>query len=114
MHIILPSKNFQKEVKQLLKKYPSLLHDLETLTAELRNNPYLGTSLGQGLRKVRLAISDKHAGKRGGARVITHNAVITIEENVVTLLSIYDKSQEANISIEKLKRLLAGIKNKGA
>ena len=64
----LPS--FDKKVKKLAKKYKSLKSDLRELVKELMQNPTVGVDLGNGVRKVRMAISDKGQGKRHGARVI--------------------------------------------
>ena len=51
------AKSFQKNVKPLLKKYPSLSKDLAGLEKELLANPELGTALGLGAYKIRLKIS---------------------------------------------------------
>ena len=64
----LPS--FDKKVKKLAKKYKSLKSDLRELVKELMQNPTVGVDLGNGVRKVRMAISDKGKGNSHGARVI--------------------------------------------
>ena len=97
---------FKKEFKRLLKKYRSLDNDLEQLIVELKQNPDLGTDLGNGIRKVRMAISDKGKGKSHGARVITHTAIVSVEEGVITLLTLYDKSEQVNITSQEIARLL--------
>ena len=61
---------FEKEAKRLGKRYPSLKADIISLGKDILDNPQLGTSLGGGLRKIRMAISSKGQGKSGGARVI--------------------------------------------
>jgi mRNA-degrading endonuclease RelE of RelBE toxin-antitoxin system len=58
---------FKKEAKRLVKKYPSLKAELAVLFAELEENPILGTSLGNDIYKIRLAIASKNKGKSGGA-----------------------------------------------
>lgn len=88
----LPS--FDKKLKKLAKKYKSLKSDLQELIKELLQNPSTGADLGNGIHKVRMAISDKGKGKSHGARVITHTAIISIEEGVITLLAIYDKAEQ--------------------
>lgn len=50
---------FIKKAKDLKKKHPSLLEDLETLQEQLINNPRQGTDLGSGLYKIRLAVKSK-------------------------------------------------------
>lgn len=94
---------FRKELKKLAKKYPSLKEEFARLIQQLEENPEQGISLGDNCYKIRLAISSKGRGKSGGARVVTH---IVISENTVYLLSIYDKSEKANITDAELKELL--------
>jgi hypothetical protein len=53
------TKNFKKEAKPLLRKYPSLGTDLRILQNELIENPQKGTSLGNNTFKIRLKISSK-------------------------------------------------------
>ena len=96
---------FDKSIRQLSKKYRSLSDDLKQLKSELITNPLLGTDLGQGLRKVRMAITSKNKGKSHGARVITH-VVIRIEDATITLLAIYDKGKQDTISNSELISLI--------
>lgn len=99
-------RQFNKELKFLLKKYPSLFHDLNELVESLKNNPIQGIPIGRNCYKIRLKISSKNQGKSGGARVITH---VYIEGETITLLSIYDKSEQTDIKdeeiIERLKEI---------
>ena len=62
---------FDRQLKRLAKKYPSLGKDLAQLGDELLANPILGEALGSNFYKVRLKIASKRTGKAGGARVIT-------------------------------------------
>ena len=57
--------DFDKVFKRLCKKYSSLKADLSALGKSLSENPDQGTSLGKGVRKVRMAIASKGKGKRG-------------------------------------------------
>ena len=100
---------FDKQLKRLAKKYPSLKTEYATLVEELEDNPTKGTSLGNNCFKIRLAIASKGSGKSGGARVITHTY---IENEIVYLLSIYDKSEQSDISDKELKELLSEIEDK--
>lgn len=97
---------FKQAFKRLRKKYRSLDNDLEQLIAELKQNPTLGADLGNGIHKVRMAISDKGKGKSHGARVITHTAIISVEEGVITLIAIYDKAEQSTITPQEIARLL--------
>lgn len=95
--------NFKKEAKRLAKKYPSLKNDLASLFVELENNPTKGISLGNNIYKIRLAIASKGKGKSGGARIITY---VTISEEIVLLLSIYNKGEKDSISNEEILEIL--------
>ncbi|MBK7939578.1 MAG: type II toxin-antitoxin system RelE/ParE family toxin [Lewinellaceae bacterium] len=97
---------FDRQLKRLSKKYPSLKNDLAALGEVLANNPTLGTSLGNNCFKIRLAITSKGKGKSGGARVITY---FYVSEQMVFLLSIYDKSEQTDISDKELADLLQFI-----
>lgn len=87
------------------KRYPSLKADLIALMQELEVDPAIGTDLGGGLRKIRLAITSKGKGKSGGARVITYTIIASVEEGAVYLVSIYDKSDYSSVSVEKIRAL---------
>ena len=70
---------FEKEAKRLGKRYMSMKSDIASLSEELLANPHLGTDLGGGLRKIRMAITSKGKGKSGGARVISFTVVVAVE-----------------------------------
>ena len=106
---IQPSRNFLKKVKSLKKKYPSLASDLRKLELLLLETPDAGVDLGNGLRKIRMSITSKGKGKSGGARVITYTTIVNIEAEVITLLTIYDKSEQSSISDKELKQLIAEL-----
>jgi mRNA-degrading endonuclease RelE of RelBE toxin-antitoxin system len=69
---ILPTSRFEKELKRLVKKFPSLKKEYAALITNLEADPQTGDYLGNSCYKIRLAIASKGKGKRGGARVITH------------------------------------------
>jgi len=94
---------FEKQSERLNKKYPSIFEDLKKLRDDLRTNPFQGSSLGSGLYKVRMKIASKGQGKSGGARVIT---CIKVVENKITLLAIYDKSEQETMTTKELLELL--------
>ncbi len=98
---------FDRQAKRLSKHYASFREDYKSLLEMLRKNPMAGADLGDGIRKVRMAITSKGKGKSGGARVITYTAdVITVScEGELLLLSIYDKSEYSTISDKEIKRL---------
>ena len=98
------SPNFDRELKRLAKKYPSMKADLLELVESLINNPFQGENLGKDCYKVRMKISSKGKGKSGGSRVIT--CVKVVNEHI-KLLSIYDKSDQESISDSLLIQLLS-------
>lgn len=62
--------------------------------------------LGQGIRKVRMAITSKGKGKSGGARVITYNVIVAAYDTQIKLLTIYDKSEKSTITDAEIQELL--------
>ncbi len=76
---------FDKKLKRLAKKYPSLKNEFAELLESLEQEPEQGTNLGNNCYKIRIAIASKGKGKSGGARVITN---FVIAEETVFLISI--------------------------
>jgi len=104
---IIYTPNFLRELKPLAKRYSSILADLECLEKELALNPSMGVSLGKGLRKIRMAVTSKGKGKRGGVRIITyHEIIITVKNSVVYLITIYDKSEKESVIEKELLTIL--------
>lgn len=102
---------FKRMAKPLAKKYKSFEDDYNNFLDELEENPNLGTSLGHGVFKVRMAIASKGKGKSGGARVLTfHVNQINDEEIDVSLLSIYDKGEIDNVSDAYIKQIVKNMK----
>lgn len=98
---VLATKTFIKSAKAIAKKYRSFNSDFQNLVGELENNPAAGVDLGNGFRKVRMAITSKGKGKSGGCRVITLDLV---ERNgCIYLMYIYDKSDYENIALSAIK-----------
>lgn len=98
--------SFEKDFKKLTKKYPSLKSDLLELIQSLKINPTQGVFLSNSCYKIRMSIKSKGKGKSGGARIITY---LKIQESTVYLLSIFDKSEQDNISNSELNSLLEGL-----
>lgn len=94
---------FEKELKTLHKKYPSLISDLWILNDSLLKDPTQGISLGKDCYKIRLKISSKGRGKSSGARIIT---CVKLVKDTVFLISIYDKSERQNITGKELSTIL--------
>lgn len=110
------TRSFKKAAKPLVKKYPSLLKDLERLQTELIKNPTIGASLGNNAYKIRLKITSKGKGKSGGARVISYleKEIIGVleireEQTIVNLITIYDKAEKETIPDAELRELIKSI-----
>jgi len=94
---------FDKELKRLSKKYPSVKNDFKKLIDSLKENPKQGQPLGKDCYKVRMAITSKNKGKSGGSRIVS---CVKITANSVFLLSIYDKGDKESVSDIEIDRLL--------
>jgi len=97
---------FEKKAKRLVKKYPSLKSELQTLVSQLKENPEIGIPLGQGCFKTRISIASKGKGKSGGARIIT---CFKITLHSIFLLTIFDKSEQDSLTDRELNELLSAI-----
>ena len=93
---------FEKELKRLSKKYPSIKNDLSKLASDLLIEPKQGTPIGNHCYKLRMAIASKGKGKSGGARVIT---CVKIVQSIVYLSTVYDKNEKDSISDKELEQL---------
>lgn len=94
---------FDKQLKRLAKKYPSIKSDIIQLIAELQDKPNSGTHLGNNCYKVRMAITSKGKGKSAGARIITH---FILKSECIYMLSIYDKGDQSSIDDNEIDSLL--------
>ncbi len=97
---------FDRQLKRLVRKFPSIKIEYADLIENLEENPIQGNAMSNSCYKIRIAIKSKSKGKSGGARVITHVQVV---ENNVFLLAIYDKSEQEDITDKEIKYLLSFI-----
>ncbi|WP_375444071.1 hypothetical protein [uncultured Fibrella sp.] len=93
----------KRDVKQLVKKYPSFKLDLEALISSSEENPQQGEPLGKDCFNVRIAIRAKKKGKSGGARVIT---CVKIIDEEVFLVAVYDKSEFDTLTDKTIEQRL--------
>jgi hypothetical protein len=100
---IVPIPPFDRQLKRLCKKYPSLKGEFLKLVESLEKTPEQGTNLGSNCFKIRISIASKGKGKSGGARIITN---FVIDADSVYLLAIYDKSEKDNLNDRELHDLL--------
>lgn len=97
---------FEKELKKLAKKYPSIKSDIASLTTSLRENPLQGVEVLTNCYKIRFSIKSKGRGKSGGGRLIT---LIKVEHEHVLLIAIYDKSEKETIPTHTLEYLIKDL-----
>lgn len=102
---VIATRTFIRSAKSIARKYRSFNADYQKLVADLSDNPQMGIDLGNGFRKVRMAISSKGKGKSGGCRVITLDMVE--RNNCLYLIYAYDKSDYDNVDIAVIKALAA-------
>jgi len=102
--VVIPTDSFTKELRRIAKKHPGILSDIAKLSSTLKETPEMGTDLGQGVYKIRMAVSGTNKGKSGGARVIT--CVVLVHETVF-LAEIYLKNEndtvDVNLVVQRLK-----------
>ena len=103
---VLVGQEFKRQFKRLAKKYHTLRNDFVEWKNELMNNPLAGDDLGNGVRKIRMAITAKGKGKSGGARILTLNVMVSEDGLRIILLTIYDKGEISNVKDEYIKYLV--------
>ena len=109
MNNIIYSDAFESKLRRFVKKFPSILDEIEELAEQLEKNAHLGIALGSGLHKIRLSVESKGGGKSGGFRVITYVVYQEIESNDVYLLTLYDKSEDSSFKKESLLKIVKKI-----
>jgi mRNA-degrading endonuclease RelE of RelBE toxin-antitoxin system len=100
---------FDSEAKRLAKRHHSFVDDLQDFRDSILKNPYQGTELSPGIRKVRLTIGSKGRGKSGGARVITFTYLVDEKDGVVILLLLYDKADASNIKMNVVRQIIKDL-----
>ncbi len=66
---VILTNTFMADANSMKKKYPGIKNDFLALKDKLKSNPLqLAKPLGKDLYKIRMAITDKNAGKSAGAR----------------------------------------------
>ena len=66
----------------------------------------MGESLGAGLYKIRLASKSKGKGKSGGFRIINYIISPSKEDIDITILTIYDKSEDSTMKKNVLVKMV--------
>ena len=103
------SSYFDAEAKRLAKRHRSFIDDLQDFQKSILENPFQGTELSPGIRKIRLTIESKGRGKSGGARVITFTYLVDEKDGVVILLLLYDKADASSIKMNVVRKIIKDI-----
>jgi mRNA-degrading endonuclease RelE of RelBE toxin-antitoxin system len=104
------SRQFQRDMKQLAKKYRYIQADVQPILESLQSGQFLGDQIPNIERtafKVRIANTDAQKGKRGGYRLIYY---IKIETRII-LITIYPKSDIVDINPDRLLQLIIEAEN---
>lgn len=99
---------FEKEIKQLRKRYPRIQQDIQPLIRRLLDGETPGDqiqSTGYTIYKVRLPNRDAQRGKSDGYRVIYY--VRTARR--IVLLTIYSKSDRSDTSADDIQAIIASL-----
>lgn len=96
---------FQRKVRTLSKKYRQIQRDLEEILEQLQAGNCLGDRLsdvGYEIFKARVKNSDIKKGKSAEYRLIYWMHSL----NTIVLLDIYSKSEQENIEVKEIQRIL--------
>lgn len=99
------TEEFKQHVRRLGRRYRSIRQDLQELLDQIYGGELPGdqmTGVGYPVYKVRVKNRDAKKGKRGGYRVV----YCVQTEDHVTLLAMYSKSDQVDISSATLRRIL--------
>ena len=96
---------FKKNIKELRKKYRSIKEDIKPLIQQLESGETPGARISGNkypVYKVRVKNSDNKKGQSSGYRVIYY----TVTPAAILLITIYSKSERANISNREIEDLI--------
>ncbi|TDQ36985.1 hypothetical protein [Aureibacillus halotolerans] len=106
---IIPTKSFDRALRNLTKKHPKAVDDIGDVLTSLQNGDLVGNAI-PGLKhpnnkafKVRSANVSGRTGKRGGFRIIYY---LVTSDNEIYLLTVYSKSDKQNISTKEINELV--------
>jgi mRNA-degrading endonuclease RelE of RelBE toxin-antitoxin system len=98
----------RKELKHLKRKYPAVTSEVGTLVGQLENDERPGDKIpgvGYDVYKVRLPNPSAQRGKSGGFRVVYYVKLA----DLVILVTIYSKTEQADISPERIRQALQDL-----
>ena len=102
---------FKRNIRHLSKKYRHIKSDVQPIIQGLESGRTLGDqiqSVGYTVYKVRVKNTDIKKGKRAGYRLIYY---IKTKLKII-LVTIYSKTEQGDISAEKIRRIIAEFENK--
>lgn len=98
--------DFDREIKKLNKKFPSLKNDFQNIIDNIEKELILADDLGEGFRKIRINIKSKGKGSSGGGRIITYETIIAVNNKLVLFALIYNKGDYDTVDLTVLKKNL--------
>ncbi len=97
---------FKRNLRTLSKKYRHIRSDIQPVLEQIQAGEFIGDQI-PGTRytvfKVRVRNRDIRKGKSAGYRLIYH----VKSPNLVVLVTIYSKLDQADVSAEQIRRILA-------
>ncbi len=109
---VVVSPTFDRQVKELKKRYKSIGKDInEFVSQPLKNGNVIGEQVrgvGYTVFKVRVPNRDAKRGKSGGYRVVYYLKA----ETMALLLSIYAKSDQADIKAADIRNIIGSFEKK--
>lgn len=100
------SPTFNRNLRSLAKKYRNIRNDIQPVIEQLERGELLGeqiSGIGYEVFKLRVRNSDIQKGKSGGYRLIYYIKT----ENGIILLTIYTKSEQADIAANEIRSIIA-------
>ena len=100
------TRRFQRNLRKLSKKYSNIRQDIEPILEQIHQGKILGDripQIGYEVFKLRVRNSNIQKGKSGGYRLIYY---LKTAQSVI-LLTIYSKSQQANIAADDIQRIIS-------
>lgn len=95
---------FERKFKKHLKKHQSLSDDLKLFIEGVSTaNP---VNMGGSVFKYCMSVKSKNKGKSGGFRIISFEVLVNENEKDITLLTLYDKSEQESISKTEIVEIL--------
>lgn len=100
------SPTFRRNLRTLAKKYRHIRDDVQPIIEQLEQGKLPGdriAAVGYEVFKLRIRNSDVQKGKSGGYRLLYY---VKTEINII-LLTIYTKSEQANIEADDVRSIIA-------